>query len=645
MFAREGTHVLSRFFFDKYGSVVEDPGTGSACANLGGWLLATGRHLPQKLTVDQGEAVGRPCRLGLEVTADRQIRVSGRVIEIRARHRGAVAYVRALAPRHSLLQLETASGVNSRAHCGVDGRNGRRSPPVARQSGFDPTDTLMGARSFALAQTLALTSLTAMSLAAQAAAPMGYDDARHLLARTGFGPTDAEVRTFAALPRNEAVARLLRDARTTRGDAPAGLRRRNRVHCARPGRDATDDERKAFQQQQVRHGLELRAWWVQEMLATPSPLTERMTLFWHNHFVSSQQKVRIARLMYGQNAMLRANALGNFGTLLHAASKDPAMLVYLDSAQNRKGQPNENFAREVMELFTLGEGHYTEQDIKEAARAFTGWSLDRDTGEYVFRPRVHDYGIKTVLARSGNFDGDAVLDILLAQPATAEFITAKLWREFVSPDPDPREVKRIAQSVPRFQLRHQGRAARTAAERCVLGAREPRHAGQEPGRIRRRHAAATGSRAAVGVAVRHRVRRHGPEPVLAAQRQGLARRQCLDRRQHAARAQAIRRPAGARRRGIDVDGERACTADKLPRPTTRRARSVWPRSARPRPAQPALRRDGVAGVADRDDARGQGARGAGAAAGAAAAQRRRAARDDALAFVRATLQDPVYQLK
>jgi len=150
--------------------------------------------------------------------------------------------------------------------------------------------------------------------------------------------------------------------------------------------------------------------------------------------------------MYGQNAMLRANALGNFGALLHAMSKDPAMLVYLDSAQNRKGQPNENFAREAMELFTLGEGHYTEQDVKEAARAFTGWSLDRETGEYRFRPGVHDGDIKTVLGRSGHFDGDAVLDILLAQPAAAEYVTAKLWREFVSPDADPREVKRIAQA-------------------------------------------------------------------------------------------------------------------------------------------------------------------------------------------------------
>ncbi|MEO8751762.1 MAG: DUF1800 domain-containing protein [Casimicrobiaceae bacterium] len=292
-----------------------------------------------------------------------------------------------------------------------------------------------------------LAAAAALSLAAgiAAAAPMGFDDARHLLVRTGFGPSDAEVRTFASLSREQAVAQLLRDTRTSAVTAPPGWTAdESPLRYPRP-ETATPEERKAFQQQQVRQGLELRAWWVQEMLATPSPLTERMTLFWHNHFVSSQQKVRFARLMYAQNAMLRANALGSFATLLHAASKEPAMLLYLDVAQSRKGQPNENFAREVMELFTLGEGQYTEADIKEAARAFTGWSLDRETGQYLFRPGIHDYGVKTVLGRSGRFDGDNVLDVILAKPETAEFITAKLWREFVSADPDPREIRRIAQ--------------------------------------------------------------------------------------------------------------------------------------------------------------------------------------------------------
>jgi uncharacterized protein (DUF1800 family) len=169
-----------------------------------------------------------------------------------------------------------------------------------------------------------------------------------------------------------------------------------------------------------------------------------MVLFWHNHFVSSLQKVRSPVLMYRQQLLLRKHAFGYFGDMLHDVSKDPAMVIYLDNASNRKAQPNENFAREVMELFTLGEGNYGEQDIKEAARAFTGWSIDPDSGEFVSRPLIHDDGVKTVLGRSGNFDGDAVLDILLAQPRTAEFVVAKLWREFVSPVPDAAEVKRIA---------------------------------------------------------------------------------------------------------------------------------------------------------------------------------------------------------
>jgi uncharacterized protein (DUF1800 family) len=275
-------------------------------------------------------------------------------------------------------------------------------------------------------------------------ATLGYDDARHLLARTGFGPTDAEIRAYAEMTRAAAVDKLLRETQTVATLAPPASATDTSPLRA-PRRDsATEAERKAFVQTQVREGLALRAWWIEEMTVTRSPLTERMTLFWHNHFVSGQPKVRITRLMYRQNVTLRANALGSFDVLLHAIAKDPAMLVYLDGVQNRKGAPNENFAREVMELFTLGEGHYTEQDVKEAARAFTGWSLDRETGRYVFRPLLHDNGIKTVLGKSGRFDGDAVLDILLARPETAELVTTKLWREFVSPDVDVAEVRRIA---------------------------------------------------------------------------------------------------------------------------------------------------------------------------------------------------------
>ncbi len=292
---------------------------------------------------------------------------------------------------------------------------------------------------------LTAAAVLAASPAFAAADPvLGYDDARHLLARTGFGPTDAEVRTYASLPRSEAVAKLLAETRTTTVTPPPASALDTSPLRPPRGENISEAERKAFRDRQIRESLELRGWWMREMLETKSPLTERMTLFWHNHFVSAQPKVRFARLMYRQNVRLRANALGNFGVFLHAIAKDPAMVLYLDSMQNRKGAPNENFAREVMELFTLGEGHYGEQDVKEAARAFTGYSLDRETGAFMFRPFIHDDGTKTLLGKSGRFDGDAVLDLLLAQPATAEFIVTKLWREFVSPDADRAEIAPIA---------------------------------------------------------------------------------------------------------------------------------------------------------------------------------------------------------
>lgn len=289
---------------------------------------------------------------------------------------------------------------------------------------------------------LVITMLSLAPLSGQAAG-MGYDDARHLLMRSGFAPSQAEVQSYAALSRSQAVDRLLAATRP-RAQTPVPSWVNEPFVSLSTLKNLTQEERKALQRQQIERGIELRSWWYEEMLNTPAPLGERMTLFWHNHFVSSQQKVKSAQLMYRQNELLRQHALGNFGTLLRAVAKDPAMLIYLDNATSRRGQPNENFARELMELFTLGMGHYGEQDVKEAARAFTGWSLDRDTGEFRFYKVLHDPGTKTVLGRSGDFDGEAVLDILLAHPQTAEFVTAKLWREFVSPKPDTLQVRKFA---------------------------------------------------------------------------------------------------------------------------------------------------------------------------------------------------------
>ncbi len=277
------------------------------------------------------------------------------------------------------------------------------------------------------------------------AAALGYDNARHLLARTSFAAPAAEVETFAQFDRDQAAGNLLSWAAPARvvpqTSAPAWVN--DAVIAPRQLREMSTEDRQAMQRMFNQRAMDLRVWWMQEMLTTPSPLSEKMVLFWHNHFVSSTQKVRQPQYMFRQHMLLRRHALGNFGEMLHAIARDPAMVIYLDSASNRKGQPNENFARELMELFTLGEGHYTERDVKEAARAFTGSSIDPERGEFLFRPAAHDDGTKTVLGRSGNLDGTAVLDILLAHPRTAEFIAAKLWREFVSPNPDPAEVRRI----------------------------------------------------------------------------------------------------------------------------------------------------------------------------------------------------------
>ncbi len=286
---------------------------------------------------------------------------------------------------------------------------------------------------------LILLSLTGLTYAAA----MGEADAWHLLTRTGFAPDPQELASYASLSRTAAVDRLLAGAtQQAVTPVPADLA----VYMPQPEhfKNLSPDEKKQFRGQQAQRNLELQAWWMEEMIATPAPLTEHMTMFWHNHFVSSSQKVKSARLMLVQNELLRRYALGNFGDMLHAIAKDPAMILYLDTQQDRKAQPNENFAREVMELFTLGIGHYSEQDVQEAARAYTGWSVDRQTGAFMYRPGQHDDGIKTVLGHSGNFNGDDVLDILLAQPATAEWITRKLWREFISTDPDPLTIERDA---------------------------------------------------------------------------------------------------------------------------------------------------------------------------------------------------------
>ena len=281
---------------------------------------------------------------------------------------------------------------------------------------------------------------------ADAASPsplLDEDDARYLLTRTGFAPDAQALEPYVGLSRQQAVDRLLATARTAPATPmPAWVGEPIPTRAQEHALDA--DARRAEAAERGRRFEALRGWWLHEMVVTPSPLTERMTLFWHGHFTSAQDKVPYPQLMARQNVLLRRDALGSFAHMLHATAKDPAMLLYLDGASNRKGHPNENFAREVMELFTLGEGQYTQHDVSESARAYTGWSLDPDTREFVWRADWHDVGTKTVLGQVGAFDGDAVLDLLRAQPQTATFIVTQLWREFVSENPDPAQIEPIA---------------------------------------------------------------------------------------------------------------------------------------------------------------------------------------------------------
>ena len=271
-----------------------------------------------------------------------------------------------------------------------------------------------------------------------------YSMAAHLLNRAGFGGTPADVKKLADLGLDGAVDYLV-DYDKVPDPTPdpdwAKPEPDRMKHLAEVYRTGTPEEKRQLQQETQRlerqRITELRGWWLQRMAYGPRPLQEKMALFWHGHFATSVEKVRDPYYMWRQNDIFRRQATGNWMLLLLEAGKDPAMLVWLDQAQSRKEHPNENFAREVMELFTLGEGHYTEHDITEAARALTGWSLDRQQQSYIYRPFIHDNGEKTIFGQTGNFDGDDFIGLLVAQPQAARFITAKLWNYFSGSEPSP----------------------------------------------------------------------------------------------------------------------------------------------------------------------------------------------------------------
>jgi uncharacterized protein (DUF1800 family) len=282
--------------------------------------------------------------------------------------------------------------------------------------------------------------------------------AAHLLERAGFGAAPDEIVRVAALTPQQAVDALV-DYESTPdslkpfdesviwdpGMDPFPPSRAEAVRIARErgvglGEKILPDGAQRRLQPVVDkffYGLYANAietqrlglWWANRMLATRRPLEEKLTLFWHGHFATGENKVRDYRMMLRQNEMFRARASGKFRDLLVGILKDPAMLVFLDNGENVKKHPNENFGRELLELFSMGVGNYTERDVREAARAFTGWT--NDVLAFKFDADQHDFGQKAFLGRTGSFDGEDIIDVILAHPVTAEFVAAKVYRFFV----------------------------------------------------------------------------------------------------------------------------------------------------------------------------------------------------------------------
>lgn len=274
--------------------------------------------------------------------------------------------------------------------------------------------------------------------------------ARHLLWRAGFGGTPEQIQTLAAWGPERSVDYLLNvdaipfDAVATdvfKSDIMRPPTAEERM-AARTAARAQDEEslarfRVMRQQQERADRLQIREvqeWWLARMVQTPRPLEEKMTLFWHGHFATSYRTIENSYHMFRQNQLFRAQSLGNFGKLLYEIIRDPAMLAYLDNNDSRKGQPNENLARELMELFSLGVGNYSEGDIKEGARALTGYTFYDD--EFVFRQEDHDNGQKSILGRSGSLDGDDFVTAILEKRACAKFIARKLHRFFIAEIPE-----------------------------------------------------------------------------------------------------------------------------------------------------------------------------------------------------------------
>ena len=298
-------------------------------------------------------------------------------------------------------------------------------------------------------------------------------EAAHLMRRAGFGGSPNEIERFHALGREAAVGQLL-----TAADPPGAFpapawadehshRRREKERAGMRRQfqqtqreiDATDDataaklaeNRRVFfresRQEQMRNHAEMQRDWWHRMRTSRAPLREKVTLFWHDHFATSQQKVREPYFMREQNELFRRHAFGSFHELTRAIITDPAMMIFLDTQNSRRERPNENFARELFELFTLGEGNYSEEDVREAARAFTGYRLNRVRGGVSHIPRQWDGGRKTILGKTGNFKGEDVVDLIFERPDPSRFIARKLWEFFADENPPEPAVDAMAETL------------------------------------------------------------------------------------------------------------------------------------------------------------------------------------------------------
>lgn len=279
--------------------------------------------------------------------------------------------------------------------------------------------------------------------------------AAHLLMRAGFGATPEEVSEWTALGLDAAVDRLVDWEKTpdptpnpewAKPDPTLAERRREL-------RKLTEEERRAkiqeLQREQRQQTQELKHWWLARMRTGPRPLQEKMTLFWHGHFATSVEKVKVAYFMWRQNDLFRRLGNGPFRTLLTEIGHDPAMLVWLDGAQSRRQQPNENYGRELLELFTLGEGHYSEDDIKSVARAYTGWTVNRFSQTASFQKTNHDDGRKTFLGISGDLGEEEIVDQILKQRQCARYLAKKVWSFFAYENPAPNLVESLANELNR----------------------------------------------------------------------------------------------------------------------------------------------------------------------------------------------------